>query len=61
MHYEGPGDSVPGAPGGGYGYEVRSKGLSSKLEAQPGQDVGGQGGRFADQQPLVAQVNPEQA
>ncbi|KAI3483931.1 hypothetical protein L1887_53087 [Cichorium endivia] len=55
LHYDGPGDNVPGAPGGGYGWEVRTKGLSSKLEAQPGQSQGGQGGRFADEQPLAAQ------
>ncbi|GAC77344.1 20S proteasome, regulatory subunit beta type PSMB5/PSMB8/PRE2 [Moesziomyces antarcticus T-34] len=55
LHYDGPGDHVPGAPGGGYGWEVRTKGLSSKLEAQPGQSQGGQGGRFADEQPLAAQ------
>ncbi|SPO47842.1 probable PRE2 - 20S core proteasome subunit (beta5) [Moesziomyces antarcticus] len=61
LHYDGPGDHVPGAPGGGYGWEVRTKGLSSKLEAQPGQSHGGQGGRFADEQPLAAQVRPEQA
>lgn len=61
VHYDGPGDDVPGAPGGGYGWEVRTKGLSSKLEAQPGQSVSGQGGRFADEQPLAAQVRPEQA
>ncbi|CCF49354.1 hypothetical protein NDA11_006049 [Ustilago hordei] len=61
LHYDGPGDNVPGAPGGGYGWEVRTKGLSSKLEAQPGQSVSGQGGRFADEQPLAAQVRPEQA
>ena len=29
MHYDGPGD-VPGAPVGGYGYDIRVKGLSSK-------------------------------
>jgi hypothetical protein len=28
LHYEGPGD-VPGAPGGGYGYDVRVEGRSS--------------------------------
>jgi len=28
LHYDGPGD-VPGAPGGGYGYDVRVEGLSS--------------------------------
>lgn len=28
MHYEGPG-AVPGAPGGGYGYDLRVEGLSS--------------------------------
>jgi hypothetical protein len=28
MHYEGPGD-VPGAPGGGYGYAIRTQGKSS--------------------------------
>jgi 20S proteasome subunit beta 5 len=28
MHYEGPGP-VPGAPGHGYGYEVRTAGLTS--------------------------------
>ena len=28
MHYEGPGN-VPGAPIGGYGYDVRIEGLSS--------------------------------
>jgi hypothetical protein len=28
MHYDGPGD-VPGAPGGGYGYDVRVEGKSS--------------------------------
>jgi 20S proteasome subunit beta 5 len=28
MHYEGPGD-VPGATGGGYGYDIRVKGKSS--------------------------------
>ncbi|EST08741.2 Proteasome, subunit alpha/beta [Kalmanozyma brasiliensis GHG001] len=61
LHYDGPGDNVPGAPGGGYGWEVRTKGLSSKLEAQPGQSVSGQGGQFADEQPLAAQINPEQA
>jgi 20S proteasome subunit beta 5 len=28
MHYDGPGN-VPGAPGGGYGYDVRVGGKSS--------------------------------
>jgi 20S proteasome subunit beta 5 len=28
MHYDGPGD-VPGAPGGGYGYDIRVEGKSS--------------------------------
>jgi 20S proteasome subunit beta 5 len=28
MHYDGPGD-VPGAPGHGYGYDIRVAGLSS--------------------------------
>ena len=28
LHYDGPGD-VPGAPGGGYGYDIRVEGLSS--------------------------------
>lgn len=28
MHYDGPGN-VPGAPGGGYGYEVRVEGKNS--------------------------------
>jgi 20S proteasome subunit beta 5 len=28
MHYDGPGD-VPGAPGGGYGYDIRVEGRSS--------------------------------
>lgn len=28
MHYEGPGN-VPGAPGGGYGYDLRVEGRSS--------------------------------
>lgn len=27
LHYEGPG-SIPGAPGGGYGYAVRTEGRS---------------------------------
>ena len=31
LHYEGPGDDVPGAPGGGYGYEVRTGGQTSIL------------------------------
>jgi len=30
MHYDGPGD-VPGAPGGGYGYDVRTGGRLSVL------------------------------
>lgn len=59
LHYDGPGD-VPGAPGGGYGYDVRVAGLSSKLEA-PGGTQDGQGGAFADAQPLSAQVHPPQA
>ncbi|KAI0318932.1 nucleophile aminohydrolase [Amylostereum chailletii] len=29
LHYEGPGDDVPGAPGGGYGYDVRTQGQFS--------------------------------
>ncbi|PWN88633.1 putative PRE2-20S core proteasome subunit [Acaromyces ingoldii] len=45
LHYDGPGDNVAGAPGGGYGWDVRTKGLSSTLEAQPGQDQGGEGGQ----------------
>ena len=28
MHYDGPGN-VPGAPAGGYGYDIRVEGLSS--------------------------------
>jgi hypothetical protein len=28
MHYDGPGN-VPGAPGGGYGYDIRVEGKSS--------------------------------
>lgn len=28
MHYNGPGN-VPGAPGGGYGYDIRVEGRSS--------------------------------
>lgn len=45
MHYEGPGDETPGHPGGGYGYDVRTRGLTSALPAQPGQDAGGEGGQ----------------
>ncbi|PWN48483.1 putative PRE2-20S core proteasome subunit [Violaceomyces palustris] len=61
LHYDGPGDNVPGAPGGGYGWDVRTQGLSSKLEATEGQQTSGQGGRFADEQPLTASVQPPQA
>lgn len=32
MHYEGPG-AVPGAPGGGYGYDVRTDSLSKPVPA----------------------------
>jgi 20S proteasome subunit beta 5 len=32
MHYDGPGD-VPGAPGGGYGYDVRVEGQTSAAPA----------------------------
>ncbi|EPQ27959.1 uncharacterized protein PFL1_04286 [Pseudozyma flocculosa PF-1] len=60
LHYDGPGN-VPGAPGGGYGWDVRTAGLSSKLEARPGQEVSDQGGRRADEQPLTAQIRPQQA
>lgn len=28
MHYDGPGN-VPGAPGGGYGYDIRVEGRNS--------------------------------
>jgi hypothetical protein len=35
MHYDGPGN-VPGAPGGGYGYDIRVEGRSSaNPEAAP--------------------------
>jgi len=60
LHYDGPGD-VPGAPGGGYGYDVRTQGLSSKLEATQGGTQDGQGGAMADAQPLTAQIHPPQA
>ena len=60
VHYDGPGD-VPGAPGGGYGWAVRTEGLSSKLEATAGQQEAGQAGALADAQPLSAQVQPGQA
>ncbi|KAF8891282.1 N-terminal nucleophile aminohydrolase [Infundibulicybe gibba] len=34
MHYDGPGD-VPGAPGGGYGYDIRVEGRSSTNAPAP--------------------------
>jgi 20S proteasome subunit beta 5 len=34
MHYDGPGD-VPGAPGHGYGYDIRVEGKSSANPPQP--------------------------
>jgi 20S proteasome subunit beta 5 len=38
MHYEGPGD-VPGAPGHGYGYDVRVEGRSSANPPAPAAPV----------------------
>jgi len=32
LHYDGPGD-VPGAPGGGYGYDIRVEGVKSASPA----------------------------
>jgi 20S proteasome subunit beta 5 len=49
VHYEGPGAQLPGTTEGGYGWDVRTKGLTSALAAEPGQDEGGDGG-----QPAVA-------
>lgn len=60
LHYDGPGD-VPGAPGGGYGWAVRTAGLSSKLDATQGQQVEGHAGAFASAQPLASAVAPGQA
>ena len=45
LHYEGPGDNVAGHTGGGYGWNVRTEGLSSALPAEAGQDQGGDGGQ----------------
>jgi 20S proteasome subunit beta 5 len=38
MHYEGPG-AVPGATGGGYGYDLRVEGKSSANPPPAGQPV----------------------
>ena len=35
MHYDGPGAGVPGAPVGGYGYDVRTEGMSSRDDDAP--------------------------
>jgi len=45
VHYDGPGNQLPGTTAGGYGWDVRTKNLSSKLEAEEGQDQGGEGGQ----------------
>ncbi|CEH15210.1 20s proteasome subunit [Ceraceosorus bombacis] len=64
LHYDGPGD-VPGAPGGGYGWAVRTDGLSSELkptaEQEQAGDVAGHAGSRATEQPLEAQIRPGQA
>lgn len=47
MHYEGPGDQLPGTTSEGYGWAVRTVGLTSSLPAEEGQDQGGEGGQPA--------------
>jgi hypothetical protein len=45
VHYDGPGERLPGTTPGGYGWGVRTEGLTSHLAAEPGQDEGGDGGQ----------------
>ena len=45
VHYDGPGDQLPGTALGGYGWDVRTSGLTSTLAAEPGQEQGGEGGQ----------------
>lgn len=41
VHYDGVKDQVPNVPAGGYGYNVRTEGLSSKDERNPAQTASG--------------------